>query len=321
MPFKLLEKGLRHPRRVPAFLSTNVKRQILRFRSNHDAHQVHALEREWDLMLVLDACRVDSLTEVAPEYDFLPDDIESVVSVAAGSPGWLARTFSQNWCEEVTETSYISANPHARRVLGEAESGRFSDRGSLDGGVETFEHFDPVWEDAWDEAVGTVPARAVTDRLVEYCRSRDSERVVAHYMQPHFPSVPEQVGEGMDINSDADWAPGSTWSLVRQGELDIQAAYAAYLENLRYVLNEVAIVLDNVDAERVVVTADHGNAFGEWGMFGHGQSHLNVVRTVPWVELSAKDNETHIPDIRATNEEESESESVEEKLRALGYRT
>lgn len=33
--------------------------------------------------------------------------------------------------------------------------------------------------------------------------------------------------------------------------------------NVRYVLNDVKLLLNNFDAETVVISSDHGDAFGE----------------------------------------------------------
>lgn len=94
--------------------------------------------------------------------------------------------------------------------------------------------------------------------------------------------------------------------------------WEAYLATLRYVLDDVALLLENVDAERVVITADHGEAFGEWGFYGHtvGCPHP-VVRRVPWVETTATDEETHES---AVTPEVDAAFDRDQHLRDLGYR-
>jgi hypothetical protein len=56
--------------------------------------------------------------------------------------------------------------------------------------------------------------------------------------------------------------------MLADGETDRQTVLAAYRANLRLALAAVAGSLD-VLPPRVVVTADHGEAFGECGIFGH----------------------------------------------------
>ena len=47
------------------------------------------------------------------------------------------------------------------------------------------------------------------------------------------------------------------------------------MNDFYYVLNDIGILLDNLDAERVVITADHGEAFGEYGILGHKLGSLH----------------------------------------------
>jgi hypothetical protein len=49
------------------------------------------------------------------------------------------------------------------------------------------------------------------------------------------------------------------------GDGDEEEIWESYIENLRYVLDHVEVLLENVDAEEVAISADHGNAKGEWG--------------------------------------------------------
>ncbi|MDZ7731077.1 MAG: hypothetical protein U5K37_09360 [Natrialbaceae archaeon] len=87
-------------------------------------------------------------------------------------------------------------------------------------------------------------------------------------------------------------------------------------------LDDVELLLENVDAETVAISADHGESFGEFWEYGHKTGSLNpYVRRVPWVETSATDTGTYTPTVEPPQEAESESdESVEESLEALGYR-
>lgn len=314
----LFAKGIRNPQKVPPFILRYIKRSILNLYYDYDSKQTNIYERDWDLLIILDACRVDTIEEVSDEYEFLPESIPYITSVAGGSPKWLANTFSKEWISEINRTAYLSANPHTRRVLGETMDGLFTEVGGPEDRLSDFEHFAPIWETHWDEDLETVPARAVTDYLIEFYRSQPSERTVAHYMQPHFPSIPDPIGEGMDIENDAHWNSNDVWTLIKNGDISVDDAYESYVQNLRYVLDDIEVVLSNVDAEKVIITADHGNAFGEWGEYGHGKSCVGATRNVPWIEVSATDSNTYIPE---SNEAPSnESVSVEEKLQALGYK-
>ena len=45
-----------------------------------------------------------------------------------------------------------------------------------------------------------------------------------------------------------------------------ERAWQAYCDDLQYVLNDVSLLLSNLDAERVVISTDHGHATGEFGI-------------------------------------------------------
>lgn len=68
-------------------------------------------EREWDVLVVLDALRIDIMQEVASDYSFL-DHPGEITSVGGTSWEWQTKTFSDEYSEEVAETIYVSANPH-----------------------------------------------------------------------------------------------------------------------------------------------------------------------------------------------------------------
>ena len=91
----------------------------------------------------------------------------------------------------------------------------------------------------------------------------------------------------------------------------------SYRENLRCVLDGIEFLLENLDSERVIISADHGNAFGEQWMWGHpiGVS-LPCVREVSWFTTHATDNDDYVP---SEYERSGTDEDIESRLRALGY--
>jgi hypothetical protein len=260
-------------------------------------------DRAWDVLVVLDACRADLLAGVAPEIDFL-DGVESVRSVGSSSSEWLENTFAR---PETARTAMVTGNTW---------TGRYLDAGE-------FAALDEVWKYAWDDDLGTVPAGAVTDRAVGLARERDPDRLVVHYMQPHHPFVPDPLAgdTGMARGSDRSSA-SNPWILLRRGEADPDRVWAAYEANLRYVLDEVAALLDNVDG-RVAITADHGNLFGEWGLYGHPMhTPVPALLRVPWAETTARDRRTREPALEPPEPlpvSRVDGGDARDRLAALGY--
>lgn len=254
-------------------------------------------EREWDVLVILDACRVDLLRSVADEYDFL-DGIRRVESIGSMSKEWMAKTFTEEYEAEIARTGYVTSNVFSERLLS----------------AEQFGTLDEVWRYGWDEDAGTVPPRAVTDRAIRIDRESDADRLIVHYVQPHHPFV------GLDETFDAaPFGPALSDTAVdalRKGKIDFETFWKAYQDNLRYVLDDVELLLSNLDADRVAITADHGDALGEWGIYDHPVGCLHpAVRTVPWTVTSAKDRGSYVP-----NSERTEAASdVDERLRTLGY--
>ncbi|MGN8218722.1 hypothetical protein ACTG0T_10300 [Halococcus morrhuae DSM 1307] len=263
--------------------------------------------RDWDVMLILDDMRVDIMHEVANEYDFVTG-IDTFRSLGSKSPDWMERNFDNDHPKETARTAYVTGNPFSRMFDG-----------------SEFRVFDEVWRYAWDEDRNTIPARALTDRAVRTWRQRGKgmDRMVVHYMQPHDPFVPDpELGTYGSVDSFGREGFGNLWSLTGY-TVPRERVWQAYRDNLRYVLDDVTLLLENIDAERVVITADHGHAAGELGLWGHPSDLLlPCVREVPWVETDAVDTETHEPsleqpdDIAATDADEA---VVRERLRDLGY--
>jgi hypothetical protein len=68
----------------------------------------------------------------------------------------------------------------------------------------------------------------------------------------------------------------------------IRGLIRAYIINLKLVLENVAILVQNILTDnpkaRIVITSDHGELLGENGKFGHGIEHP-IVRVIPWFEV------------------------------------
>ena len=261
-------------------------------------------DRSWDVLVVLDGCRVDLLRSVAPDIEFL-DSVASMRSVGSSSSEWLENTFDT---PETAQTVMVTGNTWTDRYLDAA----------------AFAALDEVWKYAWDDEQGTVPAEPITDRAIAMARRHDPDRLIVHYMQPHHPFVPEPLSEdeGM-VRSGEHSSPANPWISLRQGEVSRQRVWDAYEANLRYVLDSVALLLENVSG-RVALTADHGNLFGEWGLYGHPMhTPVPALLDVPWAEVTATDRESHEPTLTPPEPLPVSrlygAETERDRLAALGY--
>jgi len=265
----------------------------------------NVFDREWDVLVVLDACRADLMRAVAPDVDFL-GAVDDVRSVGSSSSEWLENTFVGH--PETARTVMITGNTWTDRYLA----------------ADAFAALDEVWKYAWDDDVGTVPPEAVTDRAITAARERDPERLVVHYMQPHHPFVPDPIkGDGGIARTGKHSNAANPWVMLRQGEVTVERVWDAYAATLRYVLPEVQSLLENVDG-RVAITADHGNLFGEWGLYGHPMhTPIRALLTVPWVEATGSGCGTREPAIEPPEplpvSRVYGADTDRERLDALGY--
>jgi hypothetical protein len=134
-------------------------------------------------------------------------------------------------------------------------------------------------------------------------------------MQPHAPfrSKPDWFTE----DEREDGISAFIWKRLKQGQFTKEEVWDAYQDNLMWVWEDgVSVLMENLDA-KIVVSADHGNAFGEWGFYGHPMGcPVDVVREVPWYSIIGKDRETRDVNVSKIND----SINREEHLSALGYR-
>jgi arylsulfatase A-like enzyme len=276
-------------------------------------------EEDWDLLVVLDACRVDTLREVADEYDYI-DTVDTKWSIGSQSDEWMAKTFTEKWRDQIAGTRYVTGNGHAEYVFENRDYPPKNNTTPLELASwdtvteEAFFGIDNVWRTTHDETYGVVLPDRLTDHAIAAGREGGHERLVVHYMQPHLPYIGDAVSEGREPTE----LERRGYELLEEDEATRDEVYPLYRETLRYVLDDVERLLDNVDAENVAITADHGEAFGEWFAYGHPEGFLHpAVKQVPWVETSAVDSGTADPDLEA--ETTGESIAVEDHLRDLGY--
>lgn len=284
-------------------------------------------DREWDVLIVLDACRVDALREVANEYEFV-SHVDTITSLGSGSHEWMARTFTHEYAREIDDTTYTTPNGFAEVLFidGEHPPRHPAPIGSVrENAVQAgdFGMLDVTWEFSPDDELEITPPRFMTDRAIHIGREYSPERLIVHYYQPHLPHIANAVTPGRKL-TDVERNP---WESHNTGVSTREEIWSNYLDNLRLVLEEVELLLNNIDAERVAITADHGDLIGEWGLHGHPESFPHPkLRCVPWVETSATDSQTHTPKVEHTesigmdDNYETSSEDIEERLSALGYR-
>ena len=109
------------------------------------------------------------------------------------------------------------------------------------------------------------------------------------------------------------------------GNRSVRPAYlGSFIDTFLDGLLSFERLLHGIDSERVIITSDHGNATGEYGLYGHPESMpFDCLREVPWFETTAIDTGERPPSGRVRSDPtsaEPTDDDIETRLRALGYR-
>lgn len=297
MDIEPLRLALREPKFVAHRLYTAFYRTAL------GNGGVDVMERDWDNLLILDACRYDLFSETCD----IDGELTDVVSPGSHTVEFLQKTFQG--CQ-YNDTVYVSATPQLEWV----------------GLSDAFHDVVPVWEDGWDDELGTVPPTAVCDAAREAATEYPHKRLIVHFVQPHFPFIGpagESLGDEMSIRSGIDGGDESiqtVWDCLESGLISEAAVWKAYRENLEIVLRDVAGLLDDLDG-KTVLTSDHGNAFGEYGLYGHaGRKAIKELIQVPWLEIESEERRRIVSQSSTRERAETNKAELEQRLSDLGYR-
>lgn len=176
-----------------------------------------------------------------------------------------------------------------------------------------------LWDSEWDSELNTVPPETVTEAAIEAHEQYPNKRILVHYLQPHYPFIGER---GRDFHDEYGYTSlenqDNLWMRLRDGARDPERVWEIYEENLEVTLPHVQRLLDAIEG-RVVVSSDHGNAFGEWDIWGHpGKAYIEPLLEVPWLVHEEGDRRT-IEAGSATKQTERDSQAAKDRLKELGY--
>lgn len=277
-------------------------------------------EREWDLLIVLDACRLDALRAVAPEYDYI-ELVSSIWSVGSASHEWICKTFTNEYRSEIEKTSLVTTNPFVPQTFNDrvfppksyAVPLMWADWDVVE--KSAFGNLLQIHRHDYDEYFTAPPPEVVTDYAIQMAREDPTERMVLHYFQPHTPYIADAHREKRTLTPLEE----DPWREMMQGQATKEEAWELYMDNLRFVLDDIERLLQNIDAKRVVITADHGDLFGEMGGYGHPEGFVHPdLKRVPWALATGTDTGEEVPDVDVARQTDADYD-VQERLEKLGY--
>jgi len=233
------------------------------------------MSKSWDNLIILDACRYDAFLKCCE----LDGELECHISPAKQSSEFMQYNFNQK-SGIYNDTIYVTANkfwPLNRNSF--------------------FEFIDN--DDVWDENMGTIPPAPVIERAQKAISNSPNKRLIVHLMQPHSPPI---NSDGQIIEC-AGWKPSTVEQdynpskppfsdMLRAGTIDREVGWQAYLECLRYVLNEITPFINNLSG-KTVITSDHGWMCGEkpfpiLSTAKYGSAYAPQTMKIPWFIMPYK---------------------------------
>lgn len=320
MPSGISIKNIKKVLREPIKIQNAVEKVLskIHFYTKYGAG-VDVMAKDWDFLIILDACRYDKFKEIS----WIDGDLGYEMSKGSHSVDFLRENFEN---KQFHDTIYVTANGYGARIA----EGVFHNMIFTDENVDSnnFPH---------SNAKGLAPDtvyNATIDAIEEY----PDKRIIVHFMQPHSPYFGEKAEKlrervkqnGLKVKSceleedggspeDSEEVVNTLKQAARRGYVSASEIEEVYTENLKLVLEYVERLVSEVEG-KVVITADHGDCLGEHGIIGHGKGlYYEELRKVPWLTIDSEDR----PNIMKTepeNHTEISKNAVEKRLRNLGYK-
>lgn len=268
---------------------------------------------DWDNLIILDACRYDQFARL----NTISGEVSTRISLGSSTPEFLHKNFQG---AAFHDTVYVTANPMYR--LQEIDS--------------MFHDIIDVWESQWDNARKTVLPIDMVNEVKQANEEFPNKRIMAHFMQPHYPFIgeyAEEIGDHAGFEwsyrkakgePDASHDHPTVWDLLQADRVDKDTVWQAYDENLEIVLEHMEELIPALTG-KTVITSDHGNLVGEKltplgpRMYGHPKGVYSIyLRKVPWLEI-AWDHRKHVTTEEPKSSNHARTSKVEERLSDLGY--
>jgi hypothetical protein len=269
------------------------------------------LDKEWDILIILDACRWDAFDKVINGMGKIIDSgafferreynkTSYIISVASTTGEFIQNTFKGRDCKDII---YISSTPwisdYALTQLPGMQNIGYNPFYKI---VPTY-NTDPtkyksMSERPWDPVINP---KDVTKIAMEMHKDFPSKRLIIHYMQPHVPfigktKISQELWEpmrkemfridkmihGCDSPRKGEYKPqASIWEVMKEGILTREFMWKAYIDNLKFVLEELKEW--KKFKGKIIITADHGMCFLDWGLDGYPSGlRIEELVKVPW---------------------------------------
>jgi hypothetical protein len=287
--------------------------RLLFFRNNG----IYVLSESWDNLVILDACRFD-VFEQSVKRRKRKGELESRISRGSNTEQFLSENFASRSARHVV---YISANPYTDRIIKKYLYALIS-----------------VWKDSWNDEYQTVLPECVYERSARELSKYHSKRFVIHFVQPHYPYIGFKdlnvsklvVTDKKYYDNDSSFITVYRQRIYGEESRNLGLHFQAYKHNLELALDYVEKLLGILPG-RTVVSADHGEAFGEkmrswlpFRLYGHFRDvRIPALVKVPWFIVESKGRERMPTSEMSGSDQEvfhnDEEDLIKARLKSLGY--
>lgn len=280
---------------------------------------VEVMAEDWDNLIVLDACRADVFEEVADIEEF--SSYERKISQASNTTPWTYKNFTG---KQFGDTVYVTATG----VVSKGSPNAFHDL------VEVWRdvHRDDINDVAIDQRTHHIRPEHTARRALETSERYPNKRLVTHFMPPHSPyfTKPELLfgdfSSGISTQEDMQSRsepPRSVFEALEMEIVDRDEVEQAYRNHLELGLREANALAAELPG-KTVITADHGELFGERArsplkLYMHpSRLRCRELIMIPWAVIE-DDERKDIVDDGARSTSGLNEENLYQHLRDLGY--
>lgn len=269
---------------------------------------IDLLNEKWDVAIILDACRFDVFKKTYKKY------FKGILKKKIGGSHtfeWLIRNFSHN--KNYKDIIYISGNPliNSKTYI---PSVRIFPK-------KIFYRVIDGWKYCWNEKINTTDPFKLVMFSLKIIKKKPKKKYIIHFIQPHLPfrKMPlKTLLKKVEMERETQLlvsrnllnyilikyhSLGVLYSLIARRikskkslcvefykTIGIEKAKKFYEDNLHWVLKNVRILVKKINLyfpkKKVIITSDHGEAFGERNEYSHEFITNNpVIRIVPYLEV------------------------------------
>jgi len=267
---------------------------------------IDIFSKDWDNLIILDACRYDMYEEVL-------SDTTKLQKVQSRGSGTVEFVSSNILGRELHDTVYVTANPQYHKHTTDS--------------CQEFHHVCEIWKGAgWNNEIGTVLPETMVRETKKAANKFENKRIISHFLQPHYPFLSGNTDFDKG-NMKSDNELGDFWRQIYLGELDVspEIIWKEYKSNLNRVMESVEELKKELTG-KTIITSDHGNMVGEPATplpvkeWGHPlQIYTDELVSVPWHEVSSGPRKEIIPEPPEKFDGTDNKEVVADRLADLGY--